>query len=282
MRFQPGGFQRYDHTLGLDDLLAAWAAGPDDVWLAGGGGTILRYHAATGWRRVESGTTTAIFGLWGSGPNDVWAVGMDGIILRWNGTAWAPVASGTKSWLRSVWGSGPNDVWAVGADGVIDRWDGANWTPATPAANVGWSGVWGSSASDVWVTAGVYVWHWNGTKYDSQVTMNGGGVWGRSSTEVYVWNGTGVQRWNGKTWNDLRLPAPPGALSISTTLGGGATGDVWVGVWGGGAPAATTRWNGSAWSPYENVTRLGFDGLAVTSTDVWGFGRGGMIMRHAP
>lgn len=70
-----------------------------------------------------------LYKVWGSGPNDVFVVGDRGIILRWDGASWARLESGTDQRLGVVHGRGPNQVWAAGgsSEGILLRWDGATW-----------------------------------------------------------------------------------------------------------------------------------------------------------
>jgi hypothetical protein len=53
-------------------------------------------------------------GVWGNSATDVWVVGGGGTILRWDGTAWSASTSGTHQSFRGAWGNSASDVWAVG------------------------------------------------------------------------------------------------------------------------------------------------------------------------
>ena len=56
--------------------------------------------------------------MWGSGPDDVFVVGYDGTVLRYNGSEWQDMSNDEWFALYDVWGSGPDDVFAVGWDGT--------------------------------------------------------------------------------------------------------------------------------------------------------------------
>ena len=123
-------------------LPGIWGSAADDVWAAGGGGTILHWNGSV-WSAVPSGTTELLFAVWGSASDDVWIVGTGGSILHWNGASWSPVPSGTTGALGSIWGSGPGDVWAVGFEGTILHWDGAAWSPVASPTSYNLYRVWG-------------------------------------------------------------------------------------------------------------------------------------------
>lgn len=137
------------------NLMDVWGAGPDDVFVVGFAGTILR-NTGTGWVQMQSGTTANLEGVWGyeltdeNGAvtrTDVFAAGQDGTILRFNGTAWAPMLvvndpdpvnnpdpQPVTGHFHDIWGipangTGPDDhpyVVAVGGEGLIVRYDGVN------------------------------------------------------------------------------------------------------------------------------------------------------------
>jgi photosystem II stability/assembly factor-like uncharacterized protein len=62
-------------------LTAVWAAGPNDAFAVGYGGTILRYNGAL-WESMTSGVTAALNGVHGTSPTQVFAVGNGGTILK--------------------------------------------------------------------------------------------------------------------------------------------------------------------------------------------------------
>ncbi len=102
-----------------------WAAGDDEVWIAGGADGI-RHFDGTRW------TTTGVSfdsvdAIWGLGPHHIWAAGREpmiegvfGSVLHWNGHEW-------RRWnttldhaaVYALGGTATDDVWAVGVDGRI-------------------------------------------------------------------------------------------------------------------------------------------------------------------
>lgn len=164
-------------------LGAVWGSGPNDVWAAGSGGTIIHYDGKT-WTPTPSGVHDTFNAVWGSGPNDVWVVSSTRLVLHGtgfaNGTAsWTNVPASTDEFnsalLRAIWGSSANDVRVGGraydlsvpevdfygtGDQFVKRAlsDGGTTWLARPGTQTV-TGIWGSSADDVWMTAdnSVYV-----------------------------------------------------------------------------------------------------------------------------
>ena len=121
-------------------LYAAWAAGPEDLFVGGEGGALLRWNGER-WTAFRLSTHKTIFGIHGLGPDDVWAVGGDtyaadeadrALILHYDGQKWtempAPDFLGTTYPLNGVCALAPDDVWATvyGSTSVI-HYDGRSW-----------------------------------------------------------------------------------------------------------------------------------------------------------
>ncbi|MFO0648072.1 MAG: hypothetical protein U0326_17670 [Polyangiales bacterium] len=125
---------------GLRDGTLWWVHGvaPNAVFMAGTGGTVLRYDPTT--NRAERMTTpgnATLFGVWGASANDVWAVGGDvnastGVLWHYNGTAWTnetiPSGLGGQVILYKVWGTAANDAWVVGSNGTTLHYNGSAWS----------------------------------------------------------------------------------------------------------------------------------------------------------
>ena len=111
-------------------LLAFWAIAPMDLYIAGGGNTIMHSGAGGGWVTQTVVGTTELRGVWGVAGH-LWAVGSGGTILKSTGNGnWPPETSGTPNELRAVFGTSATDVWVVG-DGVVLHSDGGGtWTAA--------------------------------------------------------------------------------------------------------------------------------------------------------
>ena len=176
-----------DSLEGVPPLDGAWGTASGNVFLVGGGGTILHWNGTcansqyTGttptlkghcWRRLNSGADGALLGIWGSSGSDIWAVGAALTILHSadNGVSWTVVSPGPATstldlaplTLHAVWGASPTNVYAVGEDGTILHWDGRNWSRMAmvlaPGGGPGFlTAVWGSSATDIYLVG------WAGT-----------------------------------------------------------------------------------------------------------------------
>lgn len=169
-------------------LTSVWGSGPNDVWAAGSGGTIVHWDG-TSWTETPSGIPETLNAIWGTGPNDIYAVSTRSRIIhstgfhdgsaQWSLSADAPVWEGLPHRMRTVWGPSPSEVWVAGdfinieQDGVIysnfDRWRKVEFD-----GGIGWEGVaatgaltylddfhvqatmrsiWGTGPSDIWVLA---------------------------------------------------------------------------------------------------------------------------------
>jgi len=170
--------------VGEEDLYAVWASGPDDVWVGGVAG-VVRWDG-TSWHRFEEGVKPAhTEALHGFGPGDVWASGPGGV-WQWDGTAWAehdePAARG-----RGLGGTGSSDLWA-GSRSLV-RYDGASFSVSLEAFSVGatppaeLTDVWASAPDDAWALA----WSNPGLFYDPRMGV------GRAR----------LFRWDGSAWTEV-------------------------------------------------------------------------------
>lgn len=123
-----------------NDLLAAWAPAPDQLY-AGGHGGVIMYWDGQKWTAQTTPTQKTIFAIHGFSRTNVWAVGGDPytdnitnrcLILRFDGTSWkemaAPQFSGYTYPFNAVHAVAPNDVWASQDYGTaLAHYDGAKW-----------------------------------------------------------------------------------------------------------------------------------------------------------
>jgi hypothetical protein len=90
--------------------------GPDDVWAAGGGGSVYRWNG-TQWRRGDTGDASLRALELAGDDGDGLAVGGGGVVLDREGDRWTREQTPTGANLRGVVRGSP-DV-AVGASGVV-------------------------------------------------------------------------------------------------------------------------------------------------------------------
>nr|WP_298057693.1 hypothetical protein [uncultured Halomonas sp.] len=107
-------------------ILAMWGNAPDSIFAVGDEGLIL-YFDGLGWKRMPSGTQSALYGLWGWGSDRLLAVGDFGLVLRYNGKEWASFNVGTENFLYDVWGPALDDIYTVGLSGTLAHFNGSRW-----------------------------------------------------------------------------------------------------------------------------------------------------------
>jgi len=264
-----------------NDLYAAAASGPNDIWAVGlsaihyDGTTWTGYSLPGRWRHRPSDE-----GRRRSLPTNAWAVGSyaasptsNGDILHWDGTAWTPFpnAAGEDYYLVSIAAISDNDIWAGGCiPAGFNHFDGTQWSWVPSAGGGGEDGescIQGISAlatNDVWAVGWV---------------LTGGTV---DSTQIQHWDGT---RWT--------VTPSPNVGAGSNQLYGVvalADNDVWaVGTYISQPPngieypnhTLIEHWDGTSWTfvsspnnrfggyPRDNILQ---GVVAVSSNDVWAYG----------
>ena len=58
------------------------------MWTVGQNGVVGHYGSGGQWSLTPSGTKAALFSVWSNKPDEAWLVGATGTILRWDGTIW--------------------------------------------------------------------------------------------------------------------------------------------------------------------------------------------------
>jgi hypothetical protein len=169
-------------------LWGVWAASPDDWFVVGDRGTILRGKAGS-WTQMNSGVTTLIRRVWGTSANDVYAAGDAGVLLHFDGTSWTRVTLPQSVDMWGVWGSSSSDVYVVGAGGRVFHYDGGAWTMTQLPTQHFLYAAWGTSATNVFVGgAGGTIYRWNGSRWimeeaPSQQVFD---FWGPTDTDVFA------------------------------------------------------------------------------------------------
>ncbi|HEX6369056.1 MAG TPA: hypothetical protein VF006_08985 [Longimicrobium sp.] len=275
------------------DLFTVWGTGPNDIWAAGSG--VMMYNNGTRWV-VIPGDWKGVVEIHGSATDDVWAVGGGyGEIHHFDGRRWSLVPAINENW-SAVWAGAPDNAYVVGsAWGNVIRWNGTGWDTVFPHAyGRSFYDVWGFGENDVFLTGGWwnaatqrndnFVWHWDGTAWDSTAMPAGQGIgsmWGSSRTELYGVGGTGnIQRFDGTSWT--RVGAGVTSFPLRQIWGSGPN-DIWaVGGYTGGAEAAVVHWDGVAWTAVETGAPGSVLGVYSPNPDkVYLVGRRGMIHRRS-
>lgn len=128
-------------------LKAVWGTSYSDVYAAGIDGIL--YYNGTSWRTMDIPAGVSLQGIWGSSSSDIFAVGLDGAILHYDGDNWGQMDSGTTQSLEAVWGTSSSDVFTAGEGGIILRYDGDDWNIMDVNETAAFHDIWGSSSSDV-------------------------------------------------------------------------------------------------------------------------------------
>lgn len=122
------GAWRLAFDLYLDiTILDMWGSGPDSIYAVGDEGLILHWNGLE-WKRMISGTKSALYSIWGYDDTHILAVGDFGLVLRWNGEHWTEFYAGTENFLFDVWGDALDDIFIVGLSGTLVHFDGECWT----------------------------------------------------------------------------------------------------------------------------------------------------------
>lgn len=123
-----------------NNLNTVWAAGPNDVFMGGDGGVIVRWDG-TNWTQMKTPTQKTIYGIHGLSATNIWAVGGDAytlnqmdhsLILHYDGKEWkeqtAPNFSGYTYTITSVHAVSATDVWATQSGGTsMMHFNGQTW-----------------------------------------------------------------------------------------------------------------------------------------------------------
>ncbi|MBF7052484.1 glycosyl hydrolase [Halomonas sp. KAO] len=107
-------------------ILSLWGTGPDSIYAVGDEGLILHFDGL-GWKRMPSGTQSALYSLHGWDDRHLLAVGDFGLVLRYNGKEWGEFNVGTENFLYGVWGPTLDDIYTVGLSGTLAHFNGQRW-----------------------------------------------------------------------------------------------------------------------------------------------------------
>jgi len=242
-------------------VLSISGTSPTDVYAVGadpndGRGPFIIHYDGTGWRRLDSGASGALWWI-SVTPIDgsFYMAGDGGLILQYtpsNGMFTRPTTPDTSQ-LFGIWGPSATNLWAVGGDaerhGVLWHFEAGQWSVVDLSA----------------VLVG-----------DDPSTLYK--VWGTSGTDVYAVGETGViLHYNGSSWsriddptiNTLTLFTVHGSGSFLDTVGGFFLNGVILehqpnGSFTKRTPSGTPQLNGIFVPPNGNAVAVG-NGLSVAA-----------------
>jgi hypothetical protein len=296
-------------------LAGVFSVAEDDVWVVGGGGTILHYDGC--WTVEASPTTADLLGVWATSGGEVWAVGDPAGILHRAAGAWTVMPLPVTGPSTAVWGAAPDQVWALAGTNDIVHWDGAAWAVVSHSEN-DLTALSGRAADDVYAVGsgkepdGDYasiIRHWDGANWTEGFTCNPEGsrfasggfvtflrdVWAAPGMSVWAAGScfagfidTGyVSRGSGTTFEVSTFPRDPtffdesmGARRPLDAIFAAADDDVWAGsgvgeLWDTTYPTAL-HFDGTTWTASQDLNTMGIRDMAGTaSDDIWAVGAAG-------
>jgi hypothetical protein len=222
-----------------NDLLGIESAAPDDIWLAGRRGTIVRYDGKQATVMMQGSSTQELYAIWGSGKDDVWFGGQGGgkNLIHWAGTSFSSAYSISSGSIDALWGTAADNVWALSGGGFA-HFDGLAWSAYPLCAFCEDAPVpmlrdlWGANAGDVWAVGDDgAIYHYDEDGYGGDGWVQEGspaagladpfapgndyiGVWGATSSDVWAVyvnapaNGahkTGFSHFDGAKWRVAQL-----------------------------------------------------------------------------
>jgi hypothetical protein len=301
-----------------DRFVQAAGVGPDDTWLLGASGVILRRSGGV-WSAIPPASQDAALSIWGTASNDVW-LGTIFDAYHWNGQTWTrrtiPAASEQRA-THAIWGCAPNDVWLVGVETF--HWDGTQVSWSEMAREPGtFRTVWGSACNDVWVGT-LYdlggtgrIMHWDGSSWGRVADVPAEQIAGTASDDVWSLGQTQLYHWTAPDVGELVDSHTASLFAVGATAVGtmnsndrivsirvrdrvtpltapvpAGISSLWArsetDIWGVGAEGVAVHWNGSTWTaelPAWALTRDDIIDVTGTGpTDLWATTSGGALLQ---
>lgn len=189
-------------------LLALTVAARGHFFAAGAAGTVVeREGNVTRVHQVGENTFSA---AWAGGPENVYVAGREGEVYRFDGAQWIAMPLPAEEHVSGIHGTSPSNVWCVTYDGSVFRYDGAAWTLAKSLGQNCCNGVWALSDGRVFVSDRNRIQNWDGVGwtvgYENPEESLIGDFWGASDTDVYAVGHDGtLLHWDGVAWRKTQL-----------------------------------------------------------------------------
>jgi hypothetical protein len=308
-RFDGAAWNTIASTTATMDLRGLWGSSPKDLFLAGGGGSLLHFNGASIDQHLPKAAVTQkhLNAVWGRSDNDFFVVGAAGTILRYDGAKWAAQVSPTTVDLHGVWG-GSSRVYAVGDEGTILAYDGAKWTLLPSPSKAQLAAVWGATENDIHIVGGdvqttphsPVILRYSGTTTAVALPSAEGALFsisGSAANNIYAVGEKALAlRFDGNTWTKVALPIVSPTEPLRGAWARGAA-DVFIACpWGyvyhfDGASwsKSSVSWAGALWGDsgrlfsvgeLGNSSSLGSGGWARVETGcgnnlagIWGSGK---------
>jgi hypothetical protein len=215
-----------------------WAAGPNDVWVAGGIDGVYHWNGSGWTRHPLSGALWNELG--GTSSTDVWFSNHLGQVAHWDGVEWrvrAYVASQSDQVSRLV-GFVRADIWGI-QDGVVVR-------------NTTMPNLFFNSSTTAGAAASVLT--------------------GTSNSNLVAANNNVSSRWNGSSWMELTPSLPHSSFQAFSAAGSGGT-DLWLGTTHG----ALQRVDGNTLVGMVEPRTERFHAVTGNSNELWAVGERGLL-----
>ncbi len=286
-------------------LNAVAMASPQDGWIVGDNGTILRYRDGR-WSSVPSPTQADLYGVVVTPSGDGWAVGLDvaaghGVMLHEHGGAWSIVPGIRVPALRGITLAGPNEAWAVGDGGTILHLVNGRWQLVPSSTGTNLYSVSMVSPQEGWAVGFVTNNLTNSSVDVGIILHDQNGAWSSVNTVVNPVNGPNVGLRlmsvtsvpSGEAWLVGEYSRPRGLVLHYAGghwgLADGAGAYALTGVtvvssregWAVGLNGLVMRYNGAAWTGVPSPTKEDLAGISMdASGDGWAVGANSTIL-HA-
>lgn len=256
----------------------------------------VRYPAAT----IDTGGYDTLDGVSAAGPQDVWAVGDGGtdssgfysLVGHWDGMRWAnvpPPSYSAKVLLADVTTPAHGDVWFAGSEGagtalLVHRRAGKyTFLRFHSTERVHFNTIWSAGSHDIWAGGDNYLIHGDGQhwkRFRLPIDMDIRRLEGSSTSNVWAVGSTSaggkVIHYNGKSWSIVPLPKSQNWIQL-TGLAVGGPSDAWLAGYEQSSGAPLAHWNGRAWQTvavYGTTSTCStyVNGVALTKTQVLAVG----------
>lgn len=237
-------------------LHAAWSAGPNDHFVGGDGGVIMRWNGSD-WTIMDTPTEKSIFSIAGTSPTDIWAVGGDektlsdterSLVMHFDGTQWSHVTPpdffGSTYVLKGLTAIAPNNVWAtVNGGPSLVHWNGTSWQFDLIGGSFFLEGrfyaTFALGEDHVFAvgTHGQIIHRYDNTWHLEQKTQEGGfttdilsGIWGTDLNNLYACGNWGqvYKRNPDGTWQDMPEVFPASLGNGFWSMTGSSANDIYL------------------------------------------------------
>jgi hypothetical protein len=246
-------------------LFALAAAGPDDLWAVGEGGSAFHYDGYA-WQAHHLPSKNLI-SAWAAGTGEVWASGCGDGMFRWNGHGWGqltvPVSKNHLGVCLKLAGAsrrrGTVELWGAGLTSIL-RSDGGSWSYAPNPIRIG--ALHGGEPAVPKLAYNARV---------NAATFAGAELW--AVGEDYL--DTLILHWDGARWTRTTLP---GIREGLRAVWGSRADDVWA----VGDHGLVLHFDGVTWSRLDAPAIKRLDGVAGADDRVWVTGAEGTLLRWDP